>query len=91
MFTLFLASYWRTVWTRPGIYFVFILVFYLYFTHVPGDIPKRFRLTSEELDSVEGSEDTEVQKRLLEQIVIDKDLPVAMRTIQVLGHSEDKL
>jgi len=62
--TLFLASYWRTVWTRPG------------------DIPKRFRLTADELDSVEGSEDVEVQKRLLEQIVIDKDLPVAMRTIQ---------
>lgn len=62
--TLFLASYWRTVWTRPG------------------DIPKRFRLTAEELDSVEGSDDVEVQKRLLEQIVIDKDLPVAMRTIQ---------
>jgi len=62
--TLFLASYWRTVWTRPG------------------DIPKRFRLTSDELDSVEGSESDEGQKRLLEQIVIDKDLPVAMRTIQ---------
>jgi len=62
--TLFLASYWRTVWTRPG------------------DIPKRFRLTADELDSVEGSEDADVQKRLLEQIVIDKDLPVAMRTIQ---------
>ena len=26
--------------------------------------------------------DLQVQKRLLEQIVIDKDLPVAMRTIQ---------
>jgi len=62
--TLFLASYWRTVWTRPG------------------DIPKRFRLTPDELDSVEGSDDVEIQKRLLEQIVIDKDLPVAMRTIQ---------
>ena len=49
----------------------------------PGDIPKRFRLTADELDSVEGSEDAEVQKRLLEQIVIDKDLPVVMRTIQV--------
>ena len=68
---------------------------------VAGDIPKRFRLTPDELDSVEGSDDVEVipcfkagnvkslitiifqiQKRLLEQIVIDKDLPVAMRTIQ---------
>merc|ERR1719369_2069163 len=47
-----------------------------------GDIPKRFSLTAEELDSVEGSDDVEIQKRLLEQIVIDKDLPVAMRTIQ---------
>jgi len=62
--TLFLASYWRTVWTRPG------------------DIPKRFRLTADELDNVEGSENDETQKRLLEQIIIDKDLPVAMRTIQ---------
>ena len=32
---------------------------------------------------MEGSEEAEVQKRLLEQIVIDKDLPVVMRTIQV--------
>ena len=99
--TLFLASYWRTVWTRPG--------FLLFFCKrkeqkkhfgVAGDIPKRFRLTPDELDSVEGSDDVEViprfkagnvksiimiiqiQKRLLEQIVIDKDLPVAMRTIQ---------
>jgi len=61
---LFLASYWRTVWTKPG------------------EIPKRFRLTAEELDSVEGSDDVDVQRRLLEQIVIDKDLPVVMRTIQ---------
>jgi len=62
--TLFLISYWRTVWTRPG------------------DIPKRFSLTADELDSVEGSETDEQQRQLLEQIVIDKDLPVAMRTIQ---------
>ena len=50
---------------------------------VAGDIPKRFSLTADELDSVEGSETDEQQRQLLEQIVIDKDLPVAMRTIQV--------
>ena len=32
---------------------------------------------------MEGSENDEQQRRMLEQIVIDKDLPVAMRTIQV--------
>ena len=50
----------------------------------PGDIPKRFALTSEELDTVEGCENDEGQRRFLEQIVIDKDLPVSMRTIQVM-------
>jgi palmitoyltransferase len=78
--TLFLASYWRTVWTRPGISnhsLSFVMI-----TDPSGDIPKKFRLTADELDSVEGSEDVDVQKQLLEQIVIDKDLPVAMRTIQ---------
>ena len=50
---------------------------------VSGDIPKKFQLTAEELDSVEGCENFETQKRLLEQIVIDRDLPVAMRTFQV--------
>ena len=50
---------------------------------VAGNIPKRFSLTADELDSVEGSETDEQQRQLLEQIVIAKDLPVAMRTIQV--------
>ena len=49
----------------------------------PGFVPKRFSLTSEELYSVEGCENDEEQRRFLEQIVIDKDLPVSMRTIQV--------
>jgi len=62
--TIFLMSYWKTVWTKPG------------------DIPKRFSLTPDELDKVEGSENDEQQRHLLEQIIIDKDLPVAMRTIQ---------
>jgi len=48
----------------------------------PGDIPKKFRLSPDELDHVEGCDSEEDQRRLLEQIVIDKDLPVAMRTIQ---------
>ena len=67
MRTNFEASYWRTVWTRPG------------------DIPKKFLLTPEELDTVENCDSDQDQRRLLEQIVIDKDLPVAMRTIQVGG------
>ena len=49
----------------------------------PGDIPKKFALTPEELDHVETCDSDEEQRRFLEQIVIDKDLPVAMRTIQV--------
>jgi len=60
--TMFLASYWRTVWTRPG------------------DIPKRFQLTADELNSLQGNEN--VNNRVLEEIVTDKDIPVAMRTIQ---------
>jgi len=57
--TMFLASYWRTVWTRAG------------------DIPKRFHLTADELNSLQGNENV-----ALEQIVTDKDIAVAMRTIQ---------
>ena len=48
-----------------------------------GDIPKKFQLTADELDVVEGCDNFETQKRLLDQIVIDRDLPVAMRTFQV--------
>jgi len=61
---LFLISYWRTIWTRPG------------------DIPKKFQLTSDELDIMESCDNVDIQKRLLDQIVIDKSLPVAMRTYQ---------
>ena len=32
---------------------------------------------------MEGCDNDEEQRRFLEQIVIDKDLPVSMRTIQV--------
>ena len=53
----------------------------------PGDIPKKFSLTPEELDYVESCDSDEEQRRFLEQIVIDKDLPVAMRTIQVSQES----
>jgi len=48
----------------------------------PGTIPKKFNLTSEELDTVESYEAEDDQRRMLEQIVIEKDLPVSMRTIQ---------
>ena len=44
----------------------------------------RFSLSSEELDSVESCDNDEEQRRFLEQIVIDKDLPVSMRTIHVI-------
>ena len=54
----------------------------------PGDIPKKFSLTPEELDYVESCDSDEEQRRFLEQIVIDKDLPVAMRTIQVSQDEE---
>jgi len=45
-------------------------------------VPKKFRLSAQELDGIEGSGSDEEQRRLLEQIVVEKDLPVAMRTIQ---------
>jgi len=64
IFLLFLWSYWKTVWTSPGV------------------IPPRFKLTMEELENLESTESDVEQKRILEQVVIDKDLPVTMRTIQ---------
>ena len=42
-----------------------------------------FRLTIEELENLESTESDGEQRRILEQVVIDKDLPVFMRTIQV--------
>ena len=39
----------------------------------------------EELENLESTESDVEQKRILEQVVIDKDLPVTMRTIQVLN------
>jgi len=47
-----------------------------------GSVPKKFKLTAQELDAIEGSSCDDEQRRLLEQIVVEKDLPVAMRTIQ---------
>jgi hypothetical protein len=46
----------------------------------PGRVPKTFKLTAEELDAVEASRDP---KATLEQLVIAKDIPVVMRSIQV--------
>ena len=43
-----------------------------------------FRLTRDELENLESTESDVEQRRILEQVVIDKDLPVAMRTIQVI-------
>ena len=42
------------------------------------------RLTRDELENLESTESDVEQRRILEQVVIDKDLPVAMRTIQVI-------
>ena len=42
------------------------------------------RLTVDELESLESTESDVEQKRILQQVVIDKDLPVFMRTIQVI-------
>jgi len=64
IFILFLWSYWKTIWTRPGA------------------VPPRFRLTNEEQENLDGTENDVEQKRILDQVVIDKDLPVSMRTIQ---------
>ena len=45
----------------------------------PGKVPRSFKLTSEELDSIESARDP---KATLEQLVIAKDIPVVMRSIQ---------
>jgi hypothetical protein len=41
------------------------------------------RLTADELDRLEGSENDLEQRRVLDQVVVTRDLPVTMRTIQV--------
>jgi len=61
---------------------LFLLCYWRTIWTRPGDIPKKFQLTADELDIVEGCDNFETQKRLLDQIVIDRDLPVAMRTFQ---------
>ena len=66
--------------TRPA---VFLAAYYRTVMTSPGGIPKQFRLSPAQLEEVEGSETEEEQRRLLEQIVVNADLPVAMRTIQV--------
>ena len=66
--------------TRPA---VFLAAYYRTVMTSPGGIPKQFRLSPGQLEEVEGSETEEEQRRLLEQIVVNADLPVAMRTIQV--------
>jgi len=62
LFLLFIASYWRTVWTSAG------------------SIPKKFMLSPTEFSSVESCESEEEQRSLLDQLTVEKDLPVAMRT-----------
>ena len=42
-------------------------------------MPEKFKLSSHEVDLVEGSEDP---KSALEQLAVSKDLPVFMRSIQ---------
>jgi len=61
---------------------VFLAAYYRTVMTSPGGIPKQFRLSPAQLEEVEGSETEEEQRRLLEQIVVNADLPVAMRTIQ---------
>lgn len=45
----------------------------------PGDVPIKFQLTNEDMDNIENSEN---QRVTLERIVIAKDLPCTMRSIQ---------
>ena len=41
-----------------------------------------FRLNYEQLEALENSESDSEQRHILDQIVIDKDLHVSMRTVQ---------
>jgi len=66
-------------------HFLFLLFLWSYWRTiwtVPGKIPPKFRLTTDELESLDSADNDGEQKRILEQVVIDKDLPVSMRTIQ---------
>ncbi len=44
-----------------------------------GSVPKRFRLSSEDMETIDSADD---HKSVLERIVVSKDLPCTMRSIQ---------
>jgi len=61
-------------------HFFFTLFVWAYYQTVfnsPGGVPKRFLMTSEELESVETAEDPRV---VLEQMLVRKDLPCVTRS-----------
>jgi hypothetical protein len=64
---------------------IFLLFLWSYWRTVwtsPGKVPPRYRLSYEQLEKLENSESDSEQRHILEQIVIEKDLHVSMRTIQ---------
>jgi len=61
---------------------LFVLFSWSYWKTVfsnPGSVPRRFRLTEDEVDLVENAEDP---KAALEQLAVSKDLPVFMRSVR---------
>lgn len=65
------------------LYHVFFVLFvWSYWQTVftlPGRVPRRFALTDTEMDDIESSDH---QRRTLDQLLIGKDLPCTMRSIQ---------
>lgn len=64
------------------IFFLFLWSYWRTVWTVPGKVPHRYRLTYEQLEKLENSETDSEQRHILEQVLVEKDLHVAMRTIQ---------
>jgi len=64
------------------IFFLFLWSYWRTVWTSPGKVPTRYRLTYEQLEKLENSETDSEQRHILDQLVIEKDLHVSMRTIQ---------
>jgi len=64
------------------IFFLFLWSYWRTVWTSPGKVPSRYRLTYEQLEKLENSETDSEQRHILDQLVIEKDLHVSMRTIQ---------
>ncbi len=72
------AERWALVVLYHLFFGMFVWAYWRTIFTSPGSVPQRFRLTAEEMDGIESSED---HRASLEQLVVRKDLPCTMRSI----------